>query len=143
MTTVTTGPFIVPSVMLNGQPIDNLVINLKNETDSEKTIRVIVHRCPEAFFPASSTETEIVNQEITLGSNRCTIFLVDAGLPNTFNQFDTLKVTITGEVKSVNDDDEEGIEAWIVTGFNGGPFEPTNFFRHKDLYEVEEDDDDD
>lgn len=136
MTTLTTGPFIIPSVMLNGQPVDNLVVQLKNETNSRKTVTVIVHRCPHSEFPAKSTETIIANQIISLNPNQCTTFLLPSA--GHFNIFDTLKVTLTGDVQTVNrKHNQEGIEAWIVTGRDGGPFEPTNLFRHNDLFEPE------
>jgi hypothetical protein len=107
----------------------------------EGTVTVIVHRCSPAFFPDTGTDAQIVNQPITLNPDTCTIFLVLTG-GTTFDQFDTLKVTLTGDVQTVDGYHyHEEIEAWIVTGADGGPFEPTNFFRHKDLFEVEEDDD--
>ena len=118
---LTTGPFRVDD---QGQP-NRLVIGLKNHTDEDLSVRVIVDRCEEAIYPAVSQEEQILRKRVNLGPGECTQIEVDDDIEGG----DLLRVTFIGDI----DRNATAIEATVVGLFQNGTQDPTMFFRHGDL----------
>lgn len=123
---ITTGPFRAPQLLQNDTPPTVLAIDLKNVTDSSKTVRVRVDSSEISETPVA--DTNIFDQTVTLSPN------TSISLSVTITPAAVYKVTLTGDV----DEDAEGIEA-SVNGGGGGYHEPTMFFRHEDFVEVDDD----
>jgi hypothetical protein len=133
MTTLTTGPFLVPFSSHEGGPPNVLLITLKNPTNERQTVTLFVERAPITIFPANTLGTTIVNgQTITLGPNRITTRLV-APLGNTSV---VLSVTITGDIEKGKG---EKMEASVVVASDLGVHDASTFFRHIDLMEADYD----
>jgi hypothetical protein len=142
MTRITTGPFRVPVSFPGGSPT-RLIINIKNHTDEDKDVRVVVHECPaptapSAVFPPGvrcvvSNETakiEICDEKIKLNSQSCRQVFVTVAIRNIY------RVTIKGDVE----EDAEEVEVSVVGSDANFQFhEPTMFFRHEDFVEVDDD----
>lgn len=131
---ITSGPIFVP-LFLDGTsnlPVDRLLIGLKNPTNSAKTVRVIVERCKDVLFPATSQETTILDQKVTLQAMNCTVLRILAK-PTTFQGDNTLRVTVSGDTEA---DKGEGIEVSLFGGNDGRPT-VSMMFKHKDFFKVE------
>ncbi|MFE4352481.1 hypothetical protein [Peribacillus butanolivorans] len=75
---------------------DRLLIGLKNPTNRTKTVRVTVERAEDFLFPATSLESTILNQLVSLPSENWTVLRIFAG-PTTFqgdNMLRALKVRL-------------------------------------------------
>ncbi|HWO75346.1 MAG TPA: hypothetical protein VNM69_05410 [Bacillus sp. (in: firmicutes)] len=146
MAKITTGPFRAPVEIPGANAlVAFIIITLKNHTDEQKEVRVIVHECPAPVPPTipggqncavspETLEVEICNENVVLNNNRCRQVFVIAITNRIY------RVTISGDI-GVHSEEVEVSVVGTDAGFS--VHEPTMFFRHDDFIKVEDDDDDD
>ncbi|WP_298473998.1 hypothetical protein [uncultured Psychrobacillus sp.] len=109
------------------------MIGLKNPTNRTKTVRVTVERAEDFLFPATSLESTILNQLVSLPSENWTVLRIIAG-PTTFQGDNMLRVNVEGDT----DEESDGIEVALFGG-NDGRLTVSMVFKHEDFIEVDED----
>lgn len=130
MSKLTTGPFVIPSLIDVGITPANLLITLENPDNRQKTVTVYLSVSAQAVFPAASVVVNTLTQLVTLDPLRSTT--VSAQLGVHYQIGDTVRVTIANDI----DEDGEKIEATVVVA-NAGRTAPTTFFRHDDFVETD------
>lgn len=127
---LTTGPMRVPGKMTGdpvGGPPDTVFVSIKNPTTRDFHIQLFADVCN----PATGTEITVADRVFTIPKNSCLIrvFFFDDVLTGFILRF---------FAKGSLDEDAEKLElSFVGVRTSDNMQEPTLFFRHKDLIEVE------
>jgi hypothetical protein len=127
---LTTGPMLVPRKITGdpvGGPPDEVAINIKNPTLKDFRVQVFADICP----PGSTTERTEASDIFTIPGNSCLrLRLFNTVLPDSI-----IRLYAVGGV----DKDAEKLElSFVGRRASDRMHEPTMFFRHADLIEVED-----
>ncbi|WP_423800833.1 hypothetical protein [Neobacillus sp. SAB-20_R2A] len=129
---LTTGPMMVPRKITgdpNGGPPDEVAITIKNPTSKNFRVQIFADICP----PGSTTERTESSDLFTIPKNSCLrLRLFNSVLPDSI-----IRLYAKGGV----DKDAEKLElSFVGRRASDRMHEPTMFFRHADLIEVEDKD---
>jgi hypothetical protein len=130
--TLTTGPMMVPRKITGdpvGGPPDEVAITIKNPTSKNFRVQIFADICP----PNSTTERTESSDLFTIPKNSCLrLRLFNSVLPDSI-----IRLYAKGHV----DKDAEKLElSFVGRRASDRMHEPTMFFRHADLIEVENED---